>query len=274
VEREETFPSVLERIWNGAAPAEPVEVLNFGVPGLNSSKLRQRFRTLLDEFRPDLVLVLVGSNDPVSVPAPLDDEDATNIGIEEILWRFSRLYRLLYMISTSGAVGQLRIDADGSRVVRSAGREIELTATGRIRTQEDWVDPFQDNLRAMARHSRASGATFVLLTYASKARLYSMASRAMHPTADEIPIIDVGRQFAFVCADGLCPEVFLPDQHPSPGGYELYAAIVWRGLVRLGIAPRNGSEADAFAGLRPDVLVRLERLRPMAMVFEPLGRRP
>jgi len=113
--RENAYPAVLERLWNAATPARPVEVLNLGFPGLNSSKMRQSFRDLMIALRPDLVIMLVGVNDIYTAPIPIADEAGVTARAQYALWRLSRVYRLLYMLvsrlrSGNGETEQKQID--------------------------------------------------------------------------------------------------------------------------------------------------------------------
>jgi hypothetical protein len=61
VPRDQTYPFHLERIWN--VPGRPVEVINVGFPGLNSSKARASFRELMAALRPDIVLLQIRPTD-------------------------------------------------------------------------------------------------------------------------------------------------------------------------------------------------------------------
>ena len=99
---------MLERLWNAATPAHPVEVLNLGFPGLNSSKMRQSFRDLMIALRPDLVIMLVGVNDIYTAPIPIADEAGVTARAQYALWRLSRVYRLLYMLVRAYAAATAR----------------------------------------------------------------------------------------------------------------------------------------------------------------------
>src|SRR6187549_2761818 len=47
VRRPHAYPEVLKKLWNGQAGRTEVDVLNLGIPGMNSSKLRNNFSGLV-----------------------------------------------------------------------------------------------------------------------------------------------------------------------------------------------------------------------------------
>jgi lysophospholipase L1-like esterase len=69
VARHETYPAQLERELAALRPDPPVEVLNLGAPGLNTSRLLRKFPELLATLAPDLVIVMMGANDMWTDPA-------------------------------------------------------------------------------------------------------------------------------------------------------------------------------------------------------------
>src|SRR5437870_1938288 len=70
VGRESAYPKLLEQRWN-AAGSERLQVANLGYPGNNSSRLRNRIREVLREYRPELVTIMIGANDLWTLPEPL-----------------------------------------------------------------------------------------------------------------------------------------------------------------------------------------------------------
>jgi len=57
-----SYPSQLQRLLDAAAPGR-FEVVNLGLPGINSSQVLNRFEATLATFRPQLVIAMIGIND-------------------------------------------------------------------------------------------------------------------------------------------------------------------------------------------------------------------
>lgn len=58
-----SYPAQLEKVVNESHPSSGVRVINYGVPGMNSSTLALNFSKYLDEIKPSIVLVCIGRND-------------------------------------------------------------------------------------------------------------------------------------------------------------------------------------------------------------------
>jgi lysophospholipase L1-like esterase len=93
---EQSYPTQLEQQWNAKHPDLPIEMINLGYPGTNSFRLLANLPDILDTFKPDLVLLMIGFNDfwtPVENIAALRTPSWT----EKILYH-SRVYKLGYML--------------------------------------------------------------------------------------------------------------------------------------------------------------------------------
>lgn len=106
LEPEQAYPLVFERLWNARHPEHPVEVLNVGYPGTNTSRLRNALPRFLESAKPDVVTIMVGANDFWTEPEPVprDVEASPEHGGPSWLWRHSRVYRLLYMGRRAAAI--------------------------------------------------------------------------------------------------------------------------------------------------------------------------
>ncbi len=61
--QQESYPAQLEKILR-QNNQQPVQVINCGLPGINSSQALSIFKSRAGKIKPDLVLVCVGVNDP------------------------------------------------------------------------------------------------------------------------------------------------------------------------------------------------------------------
>jgi hypothetical protein len=108
VDKSQAYPMVFERLWN-ATMNRPVEVLNLGFPGTNSSKLVKDFRRMLWTFRPDVVTVMIGGNDLWTIPETAAASSHRLERLSAALWRVSRAYRFLYMVRRAFLNRQLEL---------------------------------------------------------------------------------------------------------------------------------------------------------------------
>lgn len=269
--RQHTYPEVLERLWNGQAGRAEVDVINVGVPGMNSSKLRNNFRSLLASFRPATALVLVGANDLWTVRAPAEDE--TELTLEQRLWQRSRVFRLLHMIGRAmrgidsepepEVIVKVEKDAASRARVRRGEWELDLTWTGdSAPRQGGWERALRANLNVMREAAEENGTELLLLTYAWDRDAYGLANEVIRAAqSDDLPVIDLARAFAAVCRSASCGELFRPDGHPTKLGYQIVAVTVWREIARHhGRPARPRHEASWNAVLDPEVRSRLAAL--------------
>jgi lysophospholipase L1-like esterase len=253
--REDAYPAVLERLWNAATPAQPVEVLNMGFPGLNSSKIRKNFRGLMTALRPDLVLILVGSNDLNSVPVPIEGADGVRARLQYATWRHSRVFRLLYMLAAGTRDEKIEVESrfygnPRHGRVNIGEAEFDLAGTARMDPTllREWSVHLRANLRAMAADAAAVGATFILLTYPSHQSLYAHANNVI-TTMTDLPVVDLAPRFQSLCSTEDCPELFRRSQHPNANGYRVMAAILFNYLRQAGLASSPPGDPAAFASL-------------------------
>lgn len=72
---ENSYPSQLERMLNRSDINKNFKVINKGVPGIRSSYIARNIKNWLDAFDPDIVVAMMGINDPF-VLAPVEKESA------------------------------------------------------------------------------------------------------------------------------------------------------------------------------------------------------
>jgi len=59
-----SYPAQLQTLLNERGKHKKFDVINLGVPGINSSQTLHRFRDNLIRYKPDIAIVMVGINDP------------------------------------------------------------------------------------------------------------------------------------------------------------------------------------------------------------------
>lgn len=253
LERDEAYPAQLEALWNERVESPQVEVLNLGFPGTNSYRLRRDFERVLETFRPDRVIVLIGANDFWTMPVPLDAEEERKEGLLDGLRRGSRAYRLFDMIRRAldsrelevGFEPRRSLDAQAGRA-RFGDEEFELgwvRAPKRRLTDRGYEWVLAQNIGFLADRARAAGVGFTLLTYASRFRAYETANRFIRNAAEKagVRLLDLSEAFERHCPEEDCPELLFPDHHPTRRGYRLVAETL---LCEL--------RPDACAGPSPE----------------------
>lgn len=232
-DRADAYPQQLERLWNAAPERSPIEVLNLGYPGTNSSQLTHDLPRMLETMRPDMVIIMVGANDYLTVPVPAGDEAGMGASATQLVERYSRVYQLIYMLRRAFDHRQLEVQP-GAGHGGSAGTarfgDVEFSLggqRGRPRGAETYVE-LEMNLRKLADIARSYGAEPVFLTYASAMWNYGDASRALRKAAaaSGVRLIDAALAIAAMCPAEPCPDLLYHDHHPTAGGYRLMAEEV------------------------------------------------
>lgn len=247
VQPEASYPKVFERLWNADAARTPIEVLNLGFPGTNSSKVRHDFPRLLRTFRPDTVLLMIGANDYWTVRTEEVDDERPLARVVRFAWRYSRLYRLLY-IARRAIAGEpaLRVETgliDGFRrgegTARFGDETFELgwaQRTGMTTSLAAIEQEGRADVLAIAEEASREGVRLVLVTYPSEMQLYGAANARMRALAKEhgLPLVDLGVRFRAECPDKACTTYFLADQHPNVAGYARAAEMLVEALGTSG----------------------------------------
>ncbi len=68
-----SYPAQLQRMLNDKMPKKSFEVINLGSPGKNSSLLAQELPQIIKNYKPDIVLVMIGINDYCNLQGIGDD---------------------------------------------------------------------------------------------------------------------------------------------------------------------------------------------------------
>jgi lysophospholipase L1-like esterase len=235
-DRAEAYPQQLERLWNASVDSPRVEVLNLGYPGTNSSRLRRDLPRMLETFRPDVVIIMVGSNDYWTAPVAAEPGDLI-AGIAQFVRRHSRVYQLVYMLRRALDRRQLEViypvkeDGGSSGTARFGDVEFEMGWREASR-QPDHDARLVANLGALADTARAFGAEPVFMTYPSRMWNYGDAGRLTRAAAaaSGVRLIDLASVFEPLCPKEPCPQWLYPDHHPTAGGYRKIAETLVREL--------------------------------------------
>lgn len=229
-DRADAYPQKLEQLWNASGKQPPIEVLNLGYPGTNSSRLRQNLRPMLEEIRPAVVIVMIGTNDYWTLRVPVDAARSRIGAAWDYVRLHSRLYRAVHLTVRGIDRRQLEmpnqreISDNPERTVRYGDTEFSF-GYERAHRQADHDEQLVANLLAMADDIRAFGAYPIFLTYPSGAFNYGDGGRLTRIAAEvgSVPLIDMEEVFLPLCPKEPCPTLLLKDHHPTAEGYRLMA---------------------------------------------------
>jgi lysophospholipase L1-like esterase len=246
LEPHESWPAQLETSWNATVPSPSIRVFNLGYPGTNSSKILADFAKMLETFRPDFTIVMVGANDFWTIPVDVPPESEPHSVLLRFAERHSRLYRLAHMLARSRDAEDLIVpraqpQGDGweHRAEASFGdqtfdlgfsRDADVVGLERSGT-------LISNLEEMVQRARNAGTKLLLVTYPPQRDpgLYAMASSLIQGVARRTgtPLVNLQSAFASRCSDAYCRELLFRDGHPKAAGYRLVAEEVSEKLQEL-----------------------------------------
>ena len=237
----EAYPAQLESTWNEGDRA-PIEVLNLGYPGTNSSRLLGLFPGFLEAIAPDLVIVMIGVNDYWTEPVPTERQ-VHDAGIWDTLKRRSRLYKGLYMLRRRSQIDDLEIEMKQGplafkrhdSVLSIGDHRFELGWSAEIQSPKEAAALLKSNLHEIVRLSADSSTQLVLMTYPGRWKFYGRANKTIRTVAQEggLPLIDLQSVFRRICTTRDCERWLLPDQHPTALGYQRVAETIVEELPKL-----------------------------------------
>ncbi|HVM95481.1 MAG TPA: GDSL-type esterase/lipase family protein [Candidatus Acidoferrales bacterium] len=242
VDASQTYPKVFETLWNAEPGNGPLEVSSLGFPGLNSSQLARDFRRLLWAFRPDTVTVMIGANDPWTIPQPVPVVGYVN-RLAMMLWERSWLYRLAYLTRHAFDTQRLEVimtTSGGAEPTSGTARygayEFELGSTalpeGRVPTWRPAAE-LRRNLTTMAMHAKQFGANLILITYPADDGLYQFANRVLQEAAktNDTRLIELTSTLKRSCPEENCSDLFV-NHHPNVAGHRRMAEILLQEMKR------------------------------------------
>jgi lysophospholipase L1-like esterase len=259
VEPDESWPAQLEKHWNESVASPKIRVFNLGYPGTNSSKVVSQTAKVLETFRPDVTIVMVGANDFWTKPVDVAPEPDPHNALVRFVERHSRLYKLAYMLAHAGDSDELVVPRVKSR---GEGRELRKEATfgdetfdlgftensegfarDQVLKRAKTTRSMSRNFEELVRRARDGGTKLVFMTYPAQeeAGFYAAASREVWRVARQTgtPLVNLRSVFAARCPEPDCRELLSRDQHPNARGYAIVAEDVAGRLRELLAEPRE-----------------------------------
>jgi len=256
---DESWPAQLEKYWNETVASPKIRVFNLGYPGSNSSKVVSQTAKMLETFRPDVTIVMVGVNDFWTNPVDATPESDRRNALVRFIERHSRLYKLVYMLAHADdadelVVRRVKFRGEGQELRKEATFGDEAFELGFTRRSEGFArnqalklaktaGSMNHSFEELVRRARDGGTRLVFMTYPAQeeAGFYAAASRQIRRVArqTETPLVNLRSAFAARCPDPDCRELFFRDQHPNARGYAIVAEEVAARLRELVAEPRE-----------------------------------
>ena len=244
-DRTQAFPDRMAAIWNADAGLPRVESINLGYPGTNSWRIRRELPHMLEELRPEIVVVMVGVNDQWTIRLPMEDPPGIWQRALEIVKLHSRVYLLAHMLRQSLAPAVVQVASEP--VQNQSGMQGEKV-TMRLRGAEfsmgwrkgpataNYERNLDRNLKKIAETCQRFGVTPVFATYPSEVAAYGTANKHIRRAAVRIPValVDTHPAFARVCPVEPCPKFLYADHHPTARGHEIVAGVLKERLLYVG----------------------------------------
>jgi hypothetical protein len=231
----ESYPRLLQENLARRNPGLAFEVLNLGVPGMNSAQVANRIEGQIDELDPDLVIVWVGVNNPWNAA------ETTDASALHRLLSASRLFRL-----AAAAWGKPPPPALTREQRQVAGRREPPLPVHE--TSLPWPEALRSLDRDFERIATVTRARRVPLVFLNYPYSFQPEIRSAIRVAGErldVPVVDTAGDATRARADGVHPIfVWGAGFHPTGALNRYIAASVTEVAERaLGIAPKQG-EAD------------------------------
>jgi lysophospholipase L1-like esterase len=228
VEAHQNYPAQLETTLARRYPDRDVNAINLGLPGVNSSYVVARLEAQILRYRPDLVIVWVGTNNMWNTleAVEADEEGARSLAARAhaALLR-AKLYRLaivLWHTRSSAFEPQPVLENDPQRAERHQ-EYLEWVAAGKQRSADAIEHSLRRDMRRMVDSARSLSTPILFVTYPQK-RQKLPVSEVIEQVATELdaPVVVTARDRARALADGLIDLqlfVFSAGPHPSARMY-------------------------------------------------------
>ncbi|MBI5739592.1 MAG: hypothetical protein HZA16_02625 [Nitrospirae bacterium] len=237
-----SYPAQLQTILDRNISSRKCEVLNLGVPGINSSQLLNRFRSNILKYKPDLVIVMVGINDPWNLEESGILKFYNAGAFRKLMMNMefglnrSRLFRFFRLVLLSKEVNSADAEpniADFNDRTRSSGFRYS-PASDPVRSGALYSS-INENITEMLRIARDEDTDILFMKYHNSG--WGNPEKIIHEVYKklELPVADCETPFREAARRGI--NVRSADGwHPNDLGYLFIAATAYNRMVSLKLA--------------------------------------
>jgi lysophospholipase L1-like esterase len=259
LKEEESYPAVFEKNWNEKYPDRPVQVINLGFPGTNSSRVLKSFPDVIKAFSPDVITVMVGVNDFWTAPVNVEGVSESISSLEGWFRDHIRVYKLFYMMRRQAYQKDLLfidqdprgvtfdperveqyqaflegkappVSEDKPNAIHYGNMSLDIGYVMDAGRKQNPAEEIKRNMQMMADMAANNNIKLVFITYAFYEFPQKTANWQMKSVAKEknVALVNPARTFREECAKGelRCGQLFFPDYHPTAEGYRLLAMAI------------------------------------------------
>jgi len=231
-----SYPSQLQKLFDNKIPNNNYKVINLGKPGINSSQLLNRFEKNVVEYKPDIVIVMVGINDPWNFEESniLDFYNVTaakQLYMRiELLLNQSKLFRFLKLIFVSSKFNELTVPDFDNKTLSHA---VEFYSSDPAKATA-FHDAIINNITKLKEIADHHNVTIIFMKYHNIG--WGRPEPIIHHTYEQIGVPVVDNESLFKKATQIGINVLGNDNwHPNDAGYSLIAGNVFNKMVALKI---------------------------------------
>jgi lysophospholipase L1-like esterase len=227
-----SYPMQLQKILDTSNSMKKYIVINKGIPGLNSSQLLNRLRKFLSENKPDLVIIMIGINDPWNL------EESNILKFykgnilnkvllnSEVLLNKIRLYQFFKLLFVSTKFGEPKTISVNSN---NKAESFKYKSDNELKSQALY-SALEYNISEMLRILNEFGVEGFFMKYHSTG--WGSPEKAINQIYAQlnIPVVDNKTVFNSALLQGL--GVFGKDGwHPNDLGHELIAKNIYNAMI-------------------------------------------
>jgi len=244
-----SYPRQLQKILDEKSYQKKFEVINIGVPGINSSQVLNRFRNNILKHKPEVAVIMVGINDPWNLEesniltfysGSIFEKLCLNIELLLNKLRLYQFFKLIYITNRMGTSEQgLQLPSFNNEAM-SKGFVFSQYDSMRSAALYNAIAYNITQLKLIAENNRVK---VIFMTYHNIG--WGHPEKIIHQiyTKLEVPIVD--NETLFKKAQEKKLSVWGSDGwHPNDLGYLLIAKNVYNKMVSLGFV--NGEPLKIF----------------------------
>ena len=229
-----SYPSQLQNILDANTVNHNFEVINLGSPAINSSQVLNRFENNIIDYKPDIVIMMIGINDPWNFEESNILKYYNSSPTEALYVRFElmlnqlKLYQFLKLVYLSNKFKEPKVSAFDNK---SRNKAIEFFKYDQNR-EEALNIAIVNNITNLNHISEAHNVKIIFMKYHKDG--WRRPASIIHHAYSELNVSVVDNERLFIKAKQMGLNVWGNDKwHPNDLGYLYMAKNIFNKLVAL-----------------------------------------